>query len=310
MIELAEEYLKQFWSIFPKRRLPNTLMEAMPSLLLLFSATEISLKAFLVRDNKTYEPIHDLAKLHDKLEADQTKEIEHHFNKSKINLPVIAIGDSPPKVKNILKLYSLPPSSAGCVYTDTKYLSEPTTILPRTSSLHGQNILKSGTPYPVFLPYIAQALIEAYDVFSGQNQLRKLGADIQRGSNWPGVGQHGEWGLIPASLKLVVVMVDQANGIGSGTGEVSRFTEFKKSYPSNFVIDDSHGGNTLLFYRDDSLSFQDGKALIGKLECRIWSRNRLALHARDLYLLAIALESANGRGFSHISRDDVAMKAE
>ena len=41
MAEFAEEYLRQFWILIPTGRLPNTLTEVMPPLLLLFTATEL-----------------------------------------------------------------------------------------------------------------------------------------------------------------------------------------------------------------------------------------------------------------------------
>ena len=46
MADFAEEYLRQFWILMPTGRLPHTLKEIMPGLLLLFTSTELALKAF------------------------------------------------------------------------------------------------------------------------------------------------------------------------------------------------------------------------------------------------------------------------
>ncbi len=52
MVEFAEEYLKQYWSVMPAGRLPDTLSEVMPALLLLFTATELAIKAYWIRAKK------------------------------------------------------------------------------------------------------------------------------------------------------------------------------------------------------------------------------------------------------------------
>ena len=52
MADFAEEYLRQFWILMPTGRLPHTLKEIMPGLLLLFTATELALKAYWIRSGK------------------------------------------------------------------------------------------------------------------------------------------------------------------------------------------------------------------------------------------------------------------
>ena len=46
MTEFAKEYLKQHWVLLQPGRLPQTLVEVMPSLLLLVTAAELAMKAF------------------------------------------------------------------------------------------------------------------------------------------------------------------------------------------------------------------------------------------------------------------------
>ena len=52
-----------------------------------------------------------------------------------------------------------------------------------------------------------------------------------------------------------------------------------------------YGGNTLLFYRTGRAHPEDGETVIDGLECKIWYAGNLGMHARDLYLLADALEA-------------------
>ena len=95
-------------------------------------------------------------------------------------------------------------------------------------------------------------------------------------------------------------MVLQGNGMGFDGKEVAAFTAFKRLHPTGFIVDWMHGGNSLLFYRDGGLEFSDGKRVIDGLVCRVWSRERLGMHERDLHLLADALneseEGANALG--------------
>ena len=55
MAEFSVEYLKQYWAIVPKGRLPHTISEMMPALNLLVNAAELALKANLIRAAKRSE---------------------------------------------------------------------------------------------------------------------------------------------------------------------------------------------------------------------------------------------------------------
>ena len=161
------------------------------------------------------------------------------------------------------------------------------------SGLRGANLVKGNTPYPIFLPYAVRSVIDAYRFYSGPERLKRLGADLSDDEGERDNDNHGDWGLVPSSLGLVVVMVLQANGKGFGGKEVGTFTEFKRLNPTGFIVDWMYEGNTLLFDRDGGQEFPDSKRVIDGLECRVWSRGRLGMHERDLHLLADALANSD-----------------
>ena len=57
-----------------------------------------------------------------------------------------------------------------------------------------------------------------------------------------------------------------------------------------------HGGSRLLFYRDVKRVWPDRDGTIDGLECRLWWRGRLGMHARDLNQLADVLEGTDQMG--------------
>ena len=294
MADFAEEYLRQFWTLMPTGRLPNSLKEIMPALLLLFTATELAVKAYLIRSETRVKPNHSLVALYKELDPEHRKEIERRFVESYLNSALSALGINAPKVVEILGVYSQTYGGGSNVHMDSRYYAEPTTMFPQSSNLRGANLVKGNTPYPIFLPDAVRALIDTYRFYSGPERLRRLGADLQGNFRDSGNDNHGEWGLIPSSLGLVVIVVSQKAGKDSRYEDLKIFSDFKKSYPTGFSADWMYGGNTLLFYRDNGQQFLDGKRVISGLECRVWSNERLGLHSRELYLLADALDRAGG----------------
>lgn len=280
MADFAEEYLRQFRILMPTGRLPNYLIEIMPPLLLLFIATELAIKAFLIRSDKSQEG-HSLLGLYKRLDCGHRKEIEQRFADSNIKSRLLALGIDAPKVEEILGVYSETYDGRN-VYMNARYYAEPAMRS------------KGKILYPIFLPDVVRALIDTYRIYSGHERLRRLGADLQDNFRDSGNDNHGEWGLIPSSLGLVVVVVSQKAGKDAKGEDLRIFNDFKKSYPTGFSIDWMYGGNTLLFYRDNGERFFDGKWVMSGLECRVWSNERLGLHSRDLYLLADALDCAGG----------------
>ena len=302
MADFAEEYLRQFWVLIPTDRLPNTLKEIMPALLLLFTATELALKAFWIRSGRQLLTNHSLTDLYRELDPEHRRDIEGRFAKSELHAVLSALDADAPTVELILNAYSGTYGGASNVHMDSRYYAEPTTMFREASGLRGANLVKGNTPYPIFLPSVVRSLIDAYRFYSGPERLKRLGAELSEDGGERDNDNHGEWGLVPSSLGLVVVMVLQSNGMGLGGKEVGTFTEFKRLNPTNFIIDWMYGGNTLLFYLDRGQGFPDGKRVIDGLECRVWNKRRVGMHERDLHSLADAIDGSNKgvRCFGHL----------
>ena len=300
MAEFAEEYLRQFWKLMPSGRQPHSLTEIMPSVLLLVTATELALKAFWIRSDRTLKRSHSLLDLYSELAAEHRNEIERRYTEANAIAALVAIGIEPPQIDAVLGLYS-ETNSVDSVYLNSRYYAEPTTMLHPNSGLKGANLVKAGAPYPVFLPEVTRALIETYRYYSGAERLKRKGADLLWNVLDAGTDNHGEWGLVPSSLGLVVVAVTQHAGKDARYEDLRIFTEFKKSHPTGFIVDWMYGGNTLLFYHDKVQSFIDGESVTDGLAHKFWSEGRLGLHMRDLNKLADALEfSTNGEDrFGH-----------
>ena len=292
MKDFAEEYLRQFWTLMPTGRLPHTLKEIMPALLLLFSATELALKSFWIRSGRQLRS-HSLIDLYQELDFEHKRDIEGRFANSEPYSALSALGVDAPTVEVILNVYSGTYGGTSNVHMDSRYYAEPTTMFQQESGLRGANLVKGNTPYPIFLPYVVRSLIDSYSFYSGPERLRRLKADVIEGGGERNSDNHGKWGLVPASLGLVVVMVLQEHGKGYGGREVRAFTDFKRLNPTRMILDWKYGGNTLLFYRDGGQEFSDGTRVIDGLECRVWSRGRIGMHERDLDLLADALDGSD-----------------
>ena len=286
MAEFAEEYLRQFRTVMPTGRLPGNLKEVMPALLLLVTATELAVKAFWIRSEKPLKASHSLVDLYEELDPDHKQEVERRFAGAESNFVLSNLGADSPKVTHILQLYSQTYGGESSVYMDVRYYAEPTTKLHS-----GSNLVKGHTPYPIFLPDVVRALIDTYWFFSGPNRLRRLGGEVLEGVRESGNDNHGEWGLIPSSLGLVVVSVPQKAGMDAKGEDLKVYEGFKQSHPTNLTADWMYGGNTLLFYRDGGREFPDCKQVIDGLECRVWSNGRMGLHPRELNSLADALEA-------------------
>ena len=291
MAEFAEEYLRQFRTLMPNGRLPANLKEVMPPLLLLVTATELAVKAFWIRTEKLLKPSHSLVDLYEELNSEHKQEVERRFAGAESNLALSTLGADSPSVTHLLQQYSQTYGGESSVYMDVRYYAEPTTKHHR-----GHNLVKGHTPYPIFLPDLVQSLIDTYSFFSGPNRLRRLGADVLEGVRESGNDNHGEWGLIPSSLGLVVVSVPQRAGKDAKGKDLKVYEAFKTSHPTGLTADWMYGGNTLLFYRDGRREFSDGKQVIEGLECRVWSSGRMGLHPRELNHLADALEAADSIG--------------
>ena len=292
MAEMAREYLRQFWTLLPRGRFPNNLKEAMPALLLLVTSAEQALKSFGIRSEQPAHG-HPLTDLYNDLNSEYKIETERLFRKSEIVAALLENGQEAPTIEHILSIYSNTYGQRDGVYVDVRYFAEPTTMLPQSSNLHGANLVKSLTPYPVFLPAVVEALLEAYRITSGVERLRRRGADIQGNIRDEGTGSHGDWGVVPASLGLVVVAAPQSVALDSAGQETEVFADFTASHPTGLQVSWMHGGSRLLFYRDDEGRWRDEDVVVDGLGCRLWYHGRLGMHARDLNQLADVLEDTD-----------------
>ena len=287
MAKFSTEYLRQYWAIVPNGRLPQSMVEMMPALHLLVNATELALKADLIRSGKPSGG-HVLGKLYSGLEGAHRDEVERRFADAAPNAPLNALGAERPTVASVLRVYEQS-FGGSSVYQDTRYFAEPTTMLS-SESLKGGNLVKD-TPYPIFLPMIVQTMLDVYAFFSGTERLRRMGADVAHDTRDPGNDQHGDWGLVPSSLELVVIRVAQHVAWDAHYADREAFRIFKAAHRPGYSTSWMYGGQSLLFYRADKDHPEDGETVFDGLECKVWYAGRLGMHGRDLYLLADALQA-------------------
>ena len=292
MAEMAREYLRQFWTLLPIGRLPSSLKEIMPALLLLVTSAEQALKSFGIRSENPAHG-HSLKDLYDVLSNAYKIETERLFRQSEIVAAVLKNEQEAPTIEHILSIYSNTYGHRDGVYVDVRYFAEPTTMLPKANELYGANLGKTLTPYPVFLPALIEALLETYRITSGVERLRRRGADIQGNIRDEGTGSHGDWGLVPASLGLIVAAAPQSVALDSAGQETELFSDFTASHPTGLQISWMHGRSRLLFYRDDQGRWRDEDIEVDGIGCHLWRHERLGMHARDLNQLADVLDGAD-----------------
>lgn len=291
MLGFAEQYFNLYNAAIPAGRLPNSLVEIMPALHLLVTAAELGFKAFLTRDGKELSG-HSLERLYEALDPAHRDRIDTRFSESYLNAELTALGVEPPTVQAILTTYDRTYGGGSRVYMDSRYYAEPTTRFKRADSLHGASLVKSNTPYPVFLPEIVSAQINAYRFFSGHERLRRCGGDVRHGVREPGSDNHGDWGVVPSSLGLIVLSVPQPAGKSAEGEDLASFEKLLSEHPPGMCADWMYGGNTLLFYGVGEQEPTDGLAVLNGVQCRVWRHRRLGMHARDLYVLADRLEDS------------------
>ena len=287
MAEFAVEYLKQYRAIVPKGRLPHTVSEMMPALNLLVNAAEIAMKADLIRSGNDSGG-HSLPTLYRRVDCKHREEIERRFAEAPTNGNLRILGSEPPTVESVLSTYEHG-FGWGSVYQDTRYYAEPTTRV-KSKDVKGGNLVKS-TPYPIFLPIVVQTIIDVYGYFSGAERLKRLGAEVGNGSRDPGKDQHGDWGLIPSSVGLVVLRVAQFVARTKRGDLREEFLQFKEERRPLYCTSWMYGGNVLLFYRVGREHPEDGVTVIDGLKCKVWYAGSLGMHPRDLFLLADILEA-------------------
>ena len=199
------------------------------------------------------------------------------------------MGIESPSVESVLSVYEHGFGGWNSAYQASRYFAEPTTRVKSELSKAG-NLAKS-TPYPIFLPVVVQTCIDVYGFFSGAEQLKRLGAEIGIRLRDRGDDQHGEWGLVPASVGLIAIRVSQFVARTKQGKFRARFSRFKEARPPLYCTSWMYGGNVLLFYRAGREPPQDGETVIDGLECKVWCAGSLGMHPRDLFRLAEVLES-------------------
>ena len=152
MAEFAKEYLKQHRTLLQPGRLPQTLVEVMPSLLLLVTAAELAMKAFTLRSKGEQPRSHDLVELYGGLCPEHRAAIESRFGGCQLVVGLTSIGVDAPNIPNILGTYADIYGGKRGAYQEAKFYAEPTTMLPEASNLKGANLIKGNTPYPTFMP--------------------------------------------------------------------------------------------------------------------------------------------------------------
>lgn len=290
LLKFAEQYFALYCRSMPSGRLPTSLVELMLALHLLVIATELGLKAFLLRIDKA-DFGHSLEQLYDNLESAHRDEIELRFSQLELSKTLVALGADAPSVKVVLGAYDNTYGGESKVYIDTRYYAQPTTTFKSSSNLHGANLVKSHNPYPIFLPEIANILFDTYRFFSGHERLGRLGGDVSHGTREPVNDNHGDWGLVPSSLGLIVLVIPQPAGKSADGDDLVAFNQLLSDNPPAFRTDWKYGGGTLLFYADGGQEHFDGDGVVNGVACRVWRHKRLGIHARDLNLLADVLES-------------------
>ena len=291
MLEFAEQYFRLYNVTMPNQRLPRSLVEIMPALHLLVTAAELGFKASLTRDGKN-APGHSLIRLYEALDPAHRNRIDTCISQSYLNTELTSLGIEPPTVQAVLQTYDRTYGEGRGVYVDSRYYAEPTTRFKRGDSLHGASLVKAKTPYPIFLPEIVAAQINTYRFFSGHERLRRRGGDVRQGTRDPGQDNHGDWGVVPSTLGLIVVSVPQQAGISAKGNDLVCFERLLSQHPPGMCTNWMYGGNTLLFYGVGEECAKDGYATLNGVQCRIWQHQRIGMHARDLYLLASRLEDA------------------
>ena len=148
MADFAKEYLNQHRVLLQPGRLPQTLVEVMPSLLLLVTAAELAMKAFTLRAKGDQPRTHDLVDLYEGLDSEHQAAIETRFGRCQLVVGLTSIDADVPKIQHILGTYADIYGGKRGAYQEAKFYAEPTTMLPEASDLRGANLIKGNTPYP------------------------------------------------------------------------------------------------------------------------------------------------------------------
>ncbi len=293
MVEFAEEYLKQHWKLMRSGELPRSLTELMPALLLLVTAAELVLKAFGVRSEVPQSRSHSLVGLYQGIRVDLHADIEGRFARTAGVAALTALGAPTPSVESVLGTYADIYGGGRGVHTEARYYAEPTSMLPKESDLQNANLVKGNTPYPVFMPYLVEVLIQSYRYSSGLQRLTRRGGVIRERTRDSTSRGHGEWQLQPSSLGLAAVEIGQQVALDESHNERVEYRRFTATHPRFHLMDWMYGGSKILYYAAAKTQRRDGADVIGGIECHFTVDDFIGIHTRDLDKLADLLDQVD-----------------
>ena len=192
----AEHYLSAYRAVMPSGRPPKSVVEMMPALHLLVMAVELVIKAGLMRSEKDAGNHHSLRRLYEALEDAHRQEADDRFARCEPNARLKLVGEPTSTVSDVLTVYDSSYGGASKVYMDTRYYAEPTPKFEKSTSLHGANLVKGNTPYPIFLPHVVESLIETFRFFDGAARLQRLGGQVTLGARAATKNNHGDCGVL------------------------------------------------------------------------------------------------------------------
>ena len=255
MADQADSYLQAYYRCLPSQT-PQKLSEVMPSTLLVYTATELALKAHIHRYGIRIEDLpagerHRLTTLFDLLPDTRKAEIQETFESTPVNQRVRKLGEALVQVRDVLVQH-------GETYSAARYdLSEPTRL--RRDHRKNANIVRTA-PYPIFLPDVAAAILDAYMENTGIRRLHRAGANLvcydsrkqapirddwfetpstlKEAENWPSRARR--LAIVPSSLGLTVLDVDESYD--------TRL--FQAEHPPLLALSGWLGGRKHLYYRD------------------------------------------------------------
>ena len=293
MVEFAEEYLKQHWVLMRPGELPRSLTELMPALLLLVTAAELALKAFEIRSGAPQSRSHGLVVLFKGLRADHRADVEARFARIDGVAVLAELGAPPPTVERVLGTYADIYGGGRGVHTEARYYAEPTSMLSKASDLQNANLVKGNTPYPVFMPYLVEVLIQSYRYSSGFQRLNRRGAVIRMRMDGSTKRGHGDWELQPSSLGLGAVEIGQRDALDEADNERPEYRHFTTTHAGFHLMDWMYGGSKILYYDASGTRRRDGTHVISGIECHVAVNDFIGIHTRDLEKLADLLEQVD-----------------
>ena len=107
-------------------------------------------------------------------------------------------------------------------------------------------------------------------VIAGHERLRRRGGDVQHCAGEPGNDNHGERGLMPSSVGLVVLSVSQPVGISAEGDDLEAFEKLLSEHPSGVRSDWIIRRKHTSLSRGEEQSPTDSHRTLNGVRCRVW----------------------------------------